>query len=241
MSRKALFVDDEESDIIRAQRAITNLHFEPYIADNLSSAEEILLRDKPDVAFVDIGIPIRKDGPHASFDQVLDFVRRFRSQSAMIMLTGNQTPSFINEAFDAGCCGFILKSMGYDPGEFERKVKNALALYEATMSKDAQAPDILRNQALLLVRLEAQTLQLPLELKAQTSVIMGQVRELLKPLKDELASINHDTAGAFWAALKSVWQSAIGKVGVVWAVVGPFFGWAMEHWDAVMRVLLHHH
>lgn len=136
ITRKVLIVDDNINDVGLIQSALINTpcHFE--LADNLQDAIDRTPVFEPAAILLDVNIPPFRNGIGCvPFSDILGFIRKFRENYPVLILTGNGTPDHIGQALEAGACDYINKNKLMDRHEFETRFKQAILLHDAQRLK----------------------------------------------------------------------------------------------------------
>lgn len=146
--KRILIVEDNSADAMLIRGNLVNEHCEYELAGSLSEAQERVERFQPDIVILDISIPRSPDTPNVLFEDLLDFVRRHKSQHAHIFLTGHVEPDQVDRAMAAGAVDYIDKAKLTDRIEFARFIETAYLLHISLIAKQPEAQLAVTVQAI---------------------------------------------------------------------------------------------
>ncbi len=127
--KKILIADDNETDQQYIAIKLNNLHAEVNFAGNLESAYQVVREMGPSVILLDINIPYNHEGPNATIDQLLEFVRYHSEKFCIVMLTGHVDETHIDRFYGAGVMDFIGKDRIAVELELLSRIKGAHELH----------------------------------------------------------------------------------------------------------------
>ncbi|MFH1293742.1 MAG: SpoIIE family protein phosphatase, partial [Pseudomonadota bacterium] len=122
MMAKVLVIDDEKIIRDRMTKLLELDDYETFSAENGQKGLEILYKEKPEIALVDIKMP-GMDGI-----EVLKKIKENKEETEVIIITGHGGIDKAIQALKAGAFGYIQKPVDYD--ELEIEIKRALEKQE---------------------------------------------------------------------------------------------------------------
>lgn len=176
---KFLIVEDDAHDSENIRDALTNLHGEIELANSL---EEAIVRTEnflPNAIILDVGIPHSYHVPaRVSFDDILQFIRRFKGRHTVIVLTGLVDPTHLRLAMSAGACDYIDKDELRNRQLFEARIINAQRLHERLLLKDDMA-ELQQSVVTIWALMDLLSKQFR-HMREQVGVVQDKKNELLK-------------------------------------------------------------
>lgn len=140
---RVLVVDDDLPTRLTLVKLLSKSGYEVIQADNGASALELVTRERPDLILLDVVMPELN-----GFD-VCQTVRKRNKRLPIIMLTGVEDVSAIDEAFAKGATDFITKPINWPL--LIRRVRYSLRTY--AMTQDLDRIHIIQSEAQEIARL----------------------------------------------------------------------------------------
>ncbi|MDD5456523.1 MAG: response regulator [Candidatus Margulisbacteria bacterium] len=119
MSKKILIVDDATFVRVRLGNSVKKIGYEPVFAENGKVAIEQYVKEKPDVVFMDISMPVM-DGI-SSLKEII----KADPQARIIMLTNEAQQKTIIEALQCGAKMYLVKP--FDDNVIAQSVNEVLS------------------------------------------------------------------------------------------------------------------
>lgn len=208
-AEKILIVDDDGADRELVRIDLINVPCIIQVADNL---EEAIIRTEsfdPELIFLDVNIPrFSNAGGISNFEDILDFIKRFKNKRTIIILTGYVNDKQAFAAMGAGACDYLSKDILKNRIEFEARLEQARSLRS---SQDSVMGEVLRRLALLRIGQET-----VLTKQDQAKENTGKVQEGKdKLLKEQAYQRGRDDERKLWRK----WIFALWNI-VGWAIIG---------------------
>lgn len=107
--KKILVVDDDEIIVKVLTIRLVNDGYKVFVANDGESAIDIAMKEKPDLAIVDVGLP-RIDG-----NTVCEILKKNKQTSSIkiIVLTGKNLINDVEKAFESGADAYVAKPYDY--------------------------------------------------------------------------------------------------------------------------------
>lgn len=229
MFQTILVIDDNPQDQQLIARKLTNLHVEVNIGDNLEAGYKLAKEINPSVILLDANLPVRFEGPKASVDQVLEFVRFQREKSCIVVLTGDAAQANLEQFYEAGVMDYIGKDRIMVDSELVNRIRAAHQLHADIGQKKDNA-----SMALQIAVLRSNSEKI-IFLMRKESLKSSDVRDRDDRRKFEQAFSAGKIVGMkehearFWKKM-GLWVAAI--VSVLWAFYnfcGGFLKGMMRH------------
>lgn len=146
LQTKVLVAEDNGDDSFFIRDALINLHCDFECASSMEEAREKTNSFKPEVVILDVGLPRSHGSSIVDFSEIEAYIRDFKAQNAIVILTGAVNQDHVHRAMTAGACDYLGKDILRNRVEFESRIREAHTLHTALGVKNDMA-SVLLNQA----------------------------------------------------------------------------------------------
>jgi len=181
MMAKVLVIDDEKIIRERMTKLLELDDYETFSAENGQKGLEILDKEKPEIALVDIKMP-GMDGI-----EVLKKIKENKEETEVIIITGHGGIDKAIQALKTGAFGYIQKPVDYD--ELEIEIKRALEKQEMQKRlneyvRNLEVVNAERESILQQLRRDYEIAEKVFEKIVQENVHLGcpNIKHLLSPM-----------------------------------------------------------
>jgi CheY-like chemotaxis protein len=127
---KVFFIDDNTIERMKMDRVVSKLkfHLDLELFGNALTALEILknlrLHELPDVVLVDYNMPTLSGSEFISLARATSHLKKI----PIIVCTTSENPSDIQDSYQRGACGYIVKPLAYE--DYEIQIKTVLEYWK---------------------------------------------------------------------------------------------------------------